>query len=113
MKQELEKILWDIIDNTFNVNRAIEVLPEAPTGNELVNIIGFSAMMLSKPILQAAIEKYNLLSDEFHIDGQYQGKTAIEWLSSRVEQGNQEAIEMLRIMNDLPSMQVSTSYPMA
>ncbi|CDZ76363.1 hypothetical protein BN59_00631 [Legionella massiliensis] len=109
-EKKVENILWQIIDKKFDVPDSIAALPAKVSGTDMVKIIGFSAMMLSKSILQAAIKKYELSSQEFHIDGQYQGKTAVEWLAPRAAQGNQEAIEMLQIMNDLPSMQVSTSF---
>lgn len=114
MINELETILWGISDQSLAGEQCMNALPskDEVSNDQISIIIGFAAMSMSKGLLEAAIEKYGLVSQEFNIDIKYQGKTALEWLNDRLKQGHPEAQAMLNMMEALISFQSSKDCPL-
>ncbi|RUR12341.1 hypothetical protein [Legionella sp. km772] len=114
MINELEAILWAISDQALAGERCINALParEEVDNDQISIIMGFAAMSMSKGLLEAAIEKYELVSEEFNIDIKYNGKTVIEWINDRRAQGHPEAQSMLTMMEALISFQNSKDCPL-
>lgn len=114
MIKELETILWEISDQSLAGERCMNALPskDEVCNDQISIIMGFAAMSMSKGLLEAAIEKYELLSQEFNIDMKYNGKTAMEWIKDRLKQGHPEAQSMLTMMEALTSFQVSKDCPL-
>lgn len=111
MKAHLENILWNLIDSNASMDNCCKALPDDVSMEDVNHIIGFSGMMLSVPLLEAAVKKYALTRTEFHIDTQYQGKTPIEWIKNRAEKGDPTALSMLSIIRQLSSFEVSKDKP--
>lgn len=115
MNKKLETILWSLSDQRLAGERCQNALPtkEEVSNDEISIIIGFAAMSMSKNVLQAAIERYALAStQEFNIDMKYHGKTPIEWLKDRSEQGHPEAASMMSMMEGLISYPISKDCPL-